>query len=242
VIFGFKARPVPGWNIYFDGEHGSADSVFTRNENNKYTNFRVRTRYTLNEKLSFSGSIVTRDNSNPSEVIPGFSQLPPGTAPNALDVSIKSRNFSATVDWTPMPKLTLSTGYTYLRTTSNAGIILFLAGVSRFGQSQYYMRDSFFFFDAFYNPAPRITVFASYRINNDPGQGSRTSVDPAIIIGSYPMGFQSPEARVIFKLTRRMDWNIGYQYYNYRDTFFPVQNYHAHLPYTSLRIYFGGRE
>lgn len=43
----------------------------------------------------------------------------------------------------------------------------------------------------------------------------------------------------------RLDWNVGYQYYNYNES--PIvgprpQNYHAHLPYTSLRFYFGQRE
>lgn len=242
VIFGFKARPVPGWNIYFDGEHGSADSVFTRVENNQYTNFRVRSRYAPNDTLSFNVSFVTRNNDNPSEVLQSSTLLPAGTAPNALDVAVRSRNLSASVDWTPTPKLSLSTGFTHLHLTSNAGIILFITNQSRLGQSRYFMRDNFFYLNAFVNPFPRVSLFASYRISKDNGQGSRVSTDPTIIIGSYPMAFQSPEARLIIKLNRRIDWNIGYQYYNYRDRFFPVQNYHAHLPFTSLRIYFGGRE
>jgi hypothetical protein len=56
------------------------------------------------------------------------------------------------------------------------------------------------------------------------------------------MSFQSPEARLTLKLSRVLDWNVGYTYYNYRDKFFPAQNYHAHLPYTSLRINFGRGE
>jgi len=39
-----------------------------------------------------------------------------------------------------------------------------------------------------------------------------------------------------------LDWNVGYTYYNYNDRFFSSQNYHSHLPYTSLRIYFGRGE
>jgi hypothetical protein len=59
------------------------------------------------------------------------------------------------------------------------------------------------------------------------------------------MSFQSPEARLAFKLHPRLDWNIGYQYYNYNESVLVgprPQNYHAHLPYTSLRLYFGRRE
>lgn len=241
-IFGFKAKPVANWNIYFDGEHGSADSVFTRIENNQYTNFRVRSRYTPNPKLSFNISVVTRNNDNPSEVDPATTQLPVGTFPNALDVEVRTRNFAGSVDWTPTPKLGLSAGYTHLRITSDAGIILFVAGTSRFGQSRYFMRDHSVFLNATIDPHPKVSLFASYRISKDTGQGNLTTVDPTIIIGSTPFAFQSPEARLILRLTPRIDWNIGYQYYNYRDRFIPGQNYHAHLPFTSLRVYFGRRE
>ena len=53
------------------------------------------------------------------------------------------------------------------------------------------------------------------------------------------MRFTTPEFRAAIRLTRNVDWNLGYQYYNYKDTLTPFENYRAHLPYTSLRIYFG---
>jgi len=240
VIFGVKARPMPNWTIYFDGEHGTADSVFSRLENGRYTNLRGRTQVTVNEKLSFTASFVIRNNTNPTEVFLGDTQLPPGTAPNALDVNIRSRMFSSTVDWAPSPKFWVNGGYTYLHNTSDAGIILFVDKVSQFAQSQYFMRESFFFADVFAQPLSRLTLFASYRINRDPGQGDRISSSVIDIIGSYPLTFQTPEVRATVKLNDRLDWNVGYQFYNYRDWFTPTQNYHAHLPYTSLRIYFGG--
>ena len=65
------------------------------------------------------------------------------------------------------------------------------------------------------------------------------------------MSFQSPEGRLAIRLNRHLDWNLGYQYFNYNeDGFvrtFPLnamrpQNYHAHLPYMSLRIYIGRKE
>lgn len=241
-IFGFKAKPTSNWNIYFDGEHGSADSVFTRIENNQYTNFRVRTRYAPTTKLSFNLSLVTRNNDNPSEIDPATTQLPAGTFPNALDVQVRTRNLAASVDWSPNSKLNFSGGYTHLRVTSDAGIILFVAGTSRFGVSRYFMRDHSVFVNAVIDPHPRVSLFASYRISKDTGQGDLTTADPTILIGSTPFAFQSPEGRVILRLTPRIEWNIGYQYYNYRDRFVPGQNYHAHLPFTSLRVYFGRRE
>jgi hypothetical protein len=53
------------------------------------------------------------------------------------------------------------------------------------------------------------------------------------------MRFQSPEIKLAIKVTRNVDWNVGYQYYDYKESIVGFQNYNAHLPYTSLRFYFG---
>jgi hypothetical protein len=168
--------------------------------------------------------------------------VPFGTPPGALDVNVKSRHFTSSVDWTPNAKFSLSSGYTHMRLTSIAGILLPISGQRRVGESQYFSRDNFFFVNAFVRPVSRVTFYAGYHINKDDGQGDRVSPSNVILIDSYPMSFESPEARLTLSLNRVLDWNVGYTYYNYNDKFFPVQNYHAHLPYTSLRIYFGRRE
>ena len=241
VIFGFKARPVKAWTIYFDGEHGDADSVFTRLANNDFTNFRIRNRVNVNDKLSFTAAFISKDNTNPADVITS-PNVPFGTPAEALDVNVKSRHFTSSIDWTPNNKFSLSSGYTHMRVTSIAGILLPISNQRRVGESQYYSRDNFFFFNAFLRPTSRLTFYAGYHINKDNGQGDRVSPSNVILIDSYPMAFQSPEARVTFKLNRMLDWNVGYTYYNYNDRFFSSQNYHSHLPYTSLRIYFGRGE
>jgi hypothetical protein len=85
-------------------------------------------------------------------------------------------------------------------------------------------------------------------LNNDKGQGNRVSDPtgaPGTLISSYPNSFHSPEARLAIKINRQLDWNLGYQYYNYHESSIVgprPQNYHAHLPYTSLRLYFGRKE
>lgn len=239
VIFGLKARPIPAWTIYFDGEHGSSDSTFTRLENSRYTNLRMRNRIVVSRKLALNTSFVTKNNDNPSEVLEGSSLLPPGSTPNSFDAQVKSRLFTSSVDWTPNAKFSFSGGYTHHRVTSDAGIIVFLAGRRTLGESLYFVRNDFFFFNTVVNPLPRVTLFLSYRLDRDPGQGNRVSPAANVILGSYPMTFQAPEARIIYRLTQRVEWNLGYQYYNYRDILVPVQNYRAHLPYTSLRFYFG---
>jgi hypothetical protein len=178
--------------------------------------------------------------------------------------------FTSSVDWTVNPKVLINAGYNYNWVNSDAvidyvwtparpgdplgGRHAFTSGsgpsqiIIPFGRSLYYMRNSFFFIDTTVRLTPRASLFTSYRVNHDNGQGTRVADPtgfPGYLVNSYPMTFQSPEVRLALKLNRRLDWNFGYQYYNYNESKLVgprPQNYHAHLPYTSLRIYIGRRE
>lgn len=242
VVFGgFKARPVSDWTIYFDAEHGTADNVFSRIGNYDYTNIRAKSRYKPNQRWSFNLALITKDNSNPSEIA--------GISLQDFGVNVKSRIFTSSVDWTPNSRLSFSTGYNHHWVNSDAVIEYFFNNVRHpLGNSLYFMRNNFYFVDTVAQIAPRVSLFASYRINKDNGQGNRVADPtgtPGTLIASYPMSFQSPEARLAIKLHQRLDWNFGYQYYNYNESALVgprPQNYHAHLPYTSLRVYLGRRE
>ncbi len=236
---GFKARPYKNWTMYFDAEHGTADNVFTRIGNYNYTNIRFKNRYSLNRKLNLNLFVITRDNANPSEIA--------GVSLEDFGVRYKSRIFNSSLDWLVTPKFSVNAGYNYNWVNSNAVIDFTYLGVSGIrGNALYYMRLNYFYFESTARLSNRVTIYSAYRISDDNGQGNRVS-DPVVtgartLVSSYPMSFQSPEARLAIKLHRRLDWNVGYQYYNYNES--PLvgprpQNYHAHLPYTSLRIYFG---
>jgi hypothetical protein len=238
---GFKARPASNWTIYFDAERGSADNVFTRIGNYDYTNIRAKSRYAPSKKLSFNVALITKNNSNPSEIA--------GVSLQDFGVDVKSRIFTSSVDWSPTSNLSFSTGYNYHWVNSDAVLEYFFNSVRHpLGRSQYFMRNNFFFMDSVARLHSRVTLYAAYRINKDTGQGNQLADPtgtPGTLIASYPMSFQSPEARLAIKLHKRLDWNIGYQYYNYNESTLvgpKPQNYHAHLPYTSLRVYFGRRE
>ena len=260
---GFKARPKKNWTIYFDGEHGTADNVFTRIGNYNYTNIRAKSRYAPNRKVNFNLALITRNNSNPSEIA--------GVSISDFGVNTKLRTFTSSVDWTANPRLSLSMGYNYDWVNSNSVIDYFyqvppaVTVFHHFGHALYFQRNNFFFIDATARLARRMTLYTSYRVNKDNGQGSQVS-DPTggtfvssgtfttvlggTLITSYPMSFQSPEARLAIRLNRRLDWNLGYQYYHYNESKFPLtfpgsprpQNYHAHQPYMSLRLYIGRKE
>lgn len=239
---GFKARPLKNLNLYFDAEHGTADNVFTRVGNYDYTNVRMKARYAPTRKLSFNLAFIGKNNSNPGEI--------DGVSLADFGVNIRSRVFTSSFDWQAHNRLSVSAGYNYNWLNSDAVVeYSFNSPSNAFirGHSLYFMRNQFFFIDVVAQLHRRVTLFTSYRINDDNGQGARRS-DPsgilATLVTSYPMSFQSPEARLAIRINRRLDWNLGYQYYNYNESFLVgprPQNYHAHLPYMSLRIYFGQR-
>jgi hypothetical protein len=272
-IFGVRIRPTKYWGILADAEFGSADSVFTRTENNKYRAFRVRSIARM-KQFTLNFSAIIRNNTNPgfSEAI--YSQT--GSTVTLLvperqaDATSRIRNVSTSLDWSPNEKWSLSVGHTFDHQTSHVDVIIpigtpinssAVGTVFTPGISEYYVRDNFFFFDLTAHPMNRVTLFASYRIDNDAGQGSRVSTRPQDLISSYPMRFQTPEMRLSFKISKRIDWDLGYKYYSYRENLtytpfgfglingsttlysggqrYPQQNYIAHMPYMSLRFYFG---
>lgn len=231
-IFGFKAKPARIWSLYFDMERGASDNVFTRIANYDFTNFRVRSILRPKNNLSVNLSFVTKDNTNPSVNIDG----------KDFGVDVNSRIFNGSVDWTPNSKFYLSSGYNYTHLVSQAEVVFFLpSSVRATGVSRYFMKDNFAFINTFVELHPRARLYAGYRIHKDPGQEDREGF-PTVLIGSYPYQFQSPEVRLQFKLTNRLDWIAGYQYYDFKERFVNNQFYQAHLPYTSLRFYFGRRE
>ncbi len=241
ILGGFKARPLSEWTLYFDAERGTADNVFTRIGNYDYTNIRFKSRYKPTSRTAFNLAVITKDNANPSEIA--------GVSLEDFGVSIKSRIFTSSLDWTASSRFSLSTGYNYHWINSKAIIEYFFNNVRHpFGNNLYIVRNNYFFIESVAQIAPRATLFTGYRINKDTGQGNRVADptgNPGTLIASYPMSYQSPEARLAIKLHHRLDWNIGYQYYKYNESTIVgprPQNYNAHLPYTSLRLYFGRRE
>ena len=276
ILGGFRMRPTKNWTVYFDGERGTADNVFTRIGNYDFTNLRAKTRWAANRKVNLNVGFIFRDNSNPSEIA--------GESLGDFAVKLKTRIFQSSLDWQAKDNLSLSFGYNYNWVDSDATIDYVYqvipaappvpaAVFHHFGHALYFQRNNFFYGDFVWRPNWRVSVYGSYRVNQDNGQGDRLS-DPTggtpipggiivngvlknpaneggTLITSYPMSFQSPEGRVAIRLNRHLDWNLGYQYFNYNeDGFvrtFPLnamrpQNYHTHLPYMSLRVYIGRKE
>lgn len=240
-IGGMKLKPAKYWTIYGDFQHGDSDNAFTRLANANFTNLRLRSRWVYkNVSVNLSG--ISKDNENPST-----STAPPGTYPAGdFNANSKIRMFSAFVDWTPSTRFSLSSGYTYNRQNTETDIVVSTTTLLR-GISRYYVRDHYAFFNVSAQPLKRVMIYASYNHNEDLGQGNRTIALPSLYT-SYPFKMRTADARLAFRFTRNIEWNVGYQYIGYNEVVHPLsvtgrgQDYNANLPYTSLRIYFGGGE
>ncbi|HSE25781.1 MAG TPA: hypothetical protein VLB68_29210, partial [Pyrinomonadaceae bacterium] len=209
--------------------------------NYDYLNIRGKSRYSPTNKINFNVAVITRNNANPSEIA--------GVSLEDFGVRSKSRIFTTSLDWNPSSRFSVNAGYNYNWLNSDAVVDYFFNSIRHpLGRSLYYVRNNFFYIDTTIRLAPRVTLFTAYRVNDDNGQGNRLANPtgtPGTLVSSYPMTYQSPEGRLAIKINRRLDWNFGYQYYNYNESTLVgprPQNYHAHLPYTSLRIYIGRRE
>lgn len=274
VFFGgFKAQPVKGWSLYFDAERGTADNIFTRWGNYDYTNFRVKSRYMPNRKLNLNLGLVMKDNSDPAN-IEGVSLADFGVSVKSR-VFTSDLTYSPNARMT----FTGGYNYNWLNSDVVINYAYALppfpsgaagsAQASIRGDSLYFVRNNYFYLEATARLNQRMTLYSAYRVNKDNGQGDSLSSPKTVlatplaipgststiaangtVITSYPMSFQSPEVRLAVKLNRRLDWNLGYQYFNYNESKFirtfggnaPAQNYHAHLPYMSLRLYIGRKE
>src|SRR5262249_50685943 len=91
----------------------------------------------------------------------------------------------------------------------------------------------------------RVDLYLGYSITKDVGDGrstpASTAADPLTqvlaSVQTFPLAFQSPQARVSIRLSPKMRWNAGWQFYNYHEDFGLLsyyQNYHANTGYTSI--------
>ena len=56
-------------------------------------------------------------------------------------------------------------------------------------------------------------------------------------VQTFPFSYQAPFARVSIRITPKIRWNAGYQFYNYAEDFHLFgynQNFRAHTGFTSV--------
>jgi hypothetical protein len=180
-----------------------------------------------------------------------YSQIYNVNAPLAISAySSHSRNYTANASWAPNARFSLDASYVKLHLDTVSGLAFF-AGLNTLqfyqGFPQLYLSNIHAGnLGAHFGIAQRVDLYVGYSITKDTGDG-RGSAIPAGTTGAaqalfasvqtFPLSYQSPLVRLSVRITPKVRWNAGWQFYNYHEEFGLLglqQNYHANTGYTSV--------
>jgi len=241
-IGGVRLRPVAPLTLLANVEYGRAGLPFTPLSERRYHAETAKVQLKHKAWL-LSGSFKSFYNRN---------AVPPVIAALEGVASLhdyRSRQYSASLAWTPRRRFTADFSYAKLHLDTASGILNFPVP----GQPRPATRRSLYLSSLHHGHANgrvelhnSVTIFAGYSIVKDTAGGRAAlfgiapsypnlALDQNDLVNAYPLSFQSPRARLAWKLHKQVSWNAGWQYYRYREKFFDAQNYHAHVSYTSFR-------
>lgn len=95
-----------------------------------------------------------------------------------------SRTFTSSFNWVPTSKLSFNTGYNYNWVNSDAVVDYFyqvppaVSVEHPLGHSLYFQRNNFFYIDVVAQLSPRVSLYATYRVNQDHGQETVSRIRP----------------------------------------------------------------
>jgi hypothetical protein len=152
--------------------------------------------------------------------------------------SARSRTYSLDASWQARSWLSLESGYSKLHSDTASWLAYFASG-SRTTGARSLWASNIHAVNLAGNLAlgSRVNLSLALSRTEDKGGDFSSAPPPETVFGpaqQFPMLFQSPSARLSVKLTGKLRWNAGYQYYGYRENLLPVLNYRAHTGFTSL--------
>lgn len=219
---GFRLKPVKSMLLAVDGELGRQDRPFFPIAEKNYEGYSARVQW---RPGVFSLSALTRVASN-------------SNATTLFAHSAKTRQYAVDGSWNPRDWLSFEGGYTKLHAGTVTGIGYFLASALVSGQQSIYLSNLHIsHMGAHASLKDRVDLYAGFSISRDTGDPDRrVGPEPAAFraVQVFPMNFDSPLARLSVKITPKVRWNFGYQYYRYQEDLLAVQNYRAHTGYTSI--------
>jgi hypothetical protein len=227
-IFGVRLKPIKPLTIVLNGEIGRANRPLTPISDRNYQDLGARVQYKLK---TFLLTAYTRANYNTNSV-------------SISSFASHARTYAANASWTPREWFALDAGYSKLHLNTAGGIDYFIAG-SQFvsgEQSLYISNLHTATLGARFALAKRTDLYVGYSHIQDTGDGRNDPLGAPIgstlpafqAAQTFPVKFQSPLARVSVRITEKIRWNVGYQYYGYHEFFYNSDNFRAHTGYTSL--------
>ncbi|HLI85913.1 MAG TPA: hypothetical protein VKV17_18510 [Bryobacteraceae bacterium] len=221
---GVQVRPVKPLAIRLSGEIGRDNLPLTPISNRNYQTLDGRADYrTRRWHLSAAYSEIYNVNSPLS--ISAYSS--------------HSRNYTADASWSPAGRFSFDASYMKLHLDTVSSLAFFAGETSlQFfqGFSQLYISNIHAANLAVHvTLSRRASLYAGYAIAKDVGGDPVQSLFSSV--ASFPLTYQSPLARLSIRITPKIRWNAGWQFYNYHEQFgltVPLQNYRAHTGYSSV--------
>jgi len=235
VTAGVRIRPWKPLTFNLDGEEGRANFPLTPVSDKRYHSINGRADYRL-KKFQFTTAYRQVYNLN---------------APFFFSTFIShSRQSSATASWAPNNWFSLDASYAKIHLDTRAGIAFFaitavqpqLQALPSYYTSNIHAAN----LSTHFAIRKRADLFLGYTITKDTGDGRSTAVPVSVTnpvqaltdsVQTFPLTYQAPLARLSIRITPKVRWNAGWQFYNYGEEFHLFgnnQNYHAHTGYTSV--------
>ncbi len=225
---GFRIKPSKPVTITLDGDLGRTDHPIFPISDANYQALRARVEYKLK---SFRASAFARSDYNINSA--------------SLDVyASHSRQYGIDATWTATDWFALDAGYSRMHLDTLGGINYFVAGLGEVTTDDSYYISNIHTgtLAARFTVRKRTDVSVGYSHVQDVGDGRATAVGDGLYTSqpafqaaqTFPLRFLSPQARISFRITPKIRWNAGYQYYGYREDFATAQNYRAHTGYSSV--------
>jgi hypothetical protein len=231
---GVRIKPIQNLTINLEGEIDRANHPLTTISPAHYQTLGGRASDRL-KKLQLSTGYKEVYNANPQF---GF-----------LLTSSHSRNYTANASWTPNNWFTLDASYARQHLDSSSFLAFFASTVGSqlvTGSSLYVSNIHSGNFGARFGIGRRADLYVGYSIVKDTGDGRAAAVPASVTdpvtalldsVQTFPMTYQSPLARFSFRISPKVRWNAGWQFYDYSEIFHILgynQNFHANTGYTSV--------
>ncbi|MGA3187456.1 MAG: hypothetical protein ABSF22_10140 [Bryobacteraceae bacterium] len=229
--FGFRLKPVKDVTISADAEVGRQNKPIYPISDGNYQAFRGRIEYKKKQfRLAAYGK--TDYNIN-SDILTSYAS--------------HERTYGGDGSWITNSWFSIDASYTKLHLNTLGGINYFSEGIDISGESSYYVSNIHSAtLGARFAILKRADLFVGYSHVQDTGDGRATpdgaglySALPAFQAAqTFPLRYLSPSVRLSVRITPKLRWNAGFQYYGYREQFSSAQDYQANTGFTSLSFSF----
>jgi hypothetical protein len=224
---GLNVKPIKALTISLDGEIGRANRPIYPISDRNYQTFRARAEY---KTKSFRLAAYAKTDYNTNSI-------------SLTSYASQSRQYGIDSSWTANQWFSIDAGYSKLHLYTLGGIDYFAAGVNVSGQSSLYISNIHTAsLGVRFAILKRADVYLGYSHIQDVGDGRATPFGAGIdttlpafqAAQTFPLRFESPQARLSLRINRQIRWNGGYQYYGYNEKFSGLQGFRANTGYSSV--------